>query len=359
MKIFQKLAFMIWASRRAVFYRDLADAFVRKVNVRDQLEREASNCRLLKDDIGLTVMRALLERHDSGDGSTLRDMMAGVVPRGDLMLLAAVDGAGKDKSDALLRTADAVDFQLQSLRTLGIQLVVPLLAVPMVGAICYITAEIIVSIAESVPASVWVGYNAFVRTLSEFITHHWQAITAGLVGVVGTVAYSLPRWVGGLRLKLDRAPGYALYRDYNAATVLSALAMLLSSGKTLMEALQGLQTNASPWLRWHLRRITNSLEDNPTDYQAAFASGLMPLSVRARLASLMDSSQGFDAALVTLGSSEVKRLETTVRLSAQAINWTLTGLLVSLAVVLSVGQMTIASAVSKEADPSRMVQQRR
>ena len=129
-------------------------------------------------------------------------------------------------------------------------------------------------------------------------------------------------------------------------------------GFVVEQALEDLRLNATPWLGWHLQRVINSLDDNPTDYMAAFSRGLMPRSVRARLNSLLDSSKSFDVALVTLGTSEVKRLEGAVKVSAETVNWTLTGALVALAVLLSIGQMTIASALSNESDPVKLMQKR-
>lgn len=357
-KLLLKFSAVMWMFRRPIFYRDMADAFSRKVGLRDFLEREESNCRMMKDTTGLAVMQALRVRYSSGNGGTLSELMRGIAPSSDLMLLSAVDDAGDGKATALEKAADAVDFQIRSIKTLMINLLTPLIAVPIVGAVCLITSEIIAGIAENSPPNIWNGFNGYVRTLAEVINDHWGKLALGLVALIATIVYSLPRWIGPYRLKLEQLPGYSLYRDYNAAVVLSAMAMMIGSGKTMKQSLDDLRLNATPWLRWHLQRIINSLEDNPTDYLSAFSRGLMPVTVRARLASLMDSSKSFDTALVAMGTSEVKRLEGTVKISAETVNWTLTGILVSLAVVLSIGQMTIATALSREAEPSRLMQNR-
>lgn len=357
-RILQKVNAFLWRSRRAIFYRDMADAFRRKVGLRDFLAREEANCKMLKDKQGLSVMKRLSARYASGNGGTLRELMSGVAPASDLMLLAAVDDAGGAKPVALEKAADAVEFQQRSVKTLLTNLVTPAVAVPIVGAICIVTSEIITGIAANAPKSVWDGFNGQVRVLADVINAYWGALSAGLAAGVPLVIYLFPRWIGKYRLKADNLPAFSLYRDYNAAVVLSALAMMIGSGKTMRQSLDDLRASASPWLRWQLQRIISSLENNPTDYMAAFGRGLMPVSVRARLASLLDSAKSFDSALVSLGSSEVQRLEGSVKLSAQAVNWTLTGVLVSVAVVLSIGQMTIASALSREAEPSRLMQKR-
>lgn len=354
-----KLAAFVWGFRRAIFYRDLADAFRRKVSVRDFLQREVDNARMLKDKTGILVLRTLTNRYASGNGGSLGDLMFGIAPASDLMLLRAVDDAVNTKAEALERAADAVDFQIRSFKTLMVSLATPAIALPLVGVLCIITSEIIASIARDAPPSIWVGFNGLVKLLAEFIDAHWGKVFLAILASIGVLLWQLPRWVGRYRLKVEGLPGFALYRDYNAAIVLSAMSMMIGSGKTMMQSLVDLRLNATPWLRWHLQRIINSLEDNPTDYMSAFSRGLMPLSVRARLNSLLDSSKSFDVALVALGASEVKRLEGAVKVSAESVNWTLTGALVAIAVVLSIGQMTIASALSRESDPVRLMQQKR
>src|SRR5687768_8166143 len=106
-----KLVALLWMKDRATFYRDLADAFRRAVGVRDFLDREMSNSRLLKDGIRFRVMHTLSVRYASGHGTTLQDLLRGIAPHSDQMLLAAVDYAGSNKPDALEKAAAAVDFQ--------------------------------------------------------------------------------------------------------------------------------------------------------------------------------------------------------------------------------------------------------
>lgn len=357
-KLLLRLNLLLWTFRRSLFYRDMADAIRRKVGLRDFLEREANNAKMLHDSVRLSVMRALGRRYATGEGASLGELLSGIAPRSDQMLLTAVDDAGANKADALGRAADAVDFQIRGLKTLLKNLVMPAVAMPIVGALCVITSEIVVGIAKNSPPEVWKGFNGLVRWLAEWINVNAVSILVAIAVLVAITVYILPRWKGPARLKADKAVGFSLYRDYHAAVVLSALAMMISSGKTLRQALDDLRPTAPPWLRWQLQRVINSLEENPTDYMAAFSRGLMPPTVRARLASLLDSSKSFDEALITLGTSEVARLEANVTVSAQAVNYTLTGILVAVAVVLSIGQMTIASALSSASEPSKLLQRR-
>ena len=356
-KIWLRFCALLWSLNRGLFYRDLADAFRRKATMRDFLERELANAKMVNDQTRAAVLQALVIRYASGEAVTLCDLMIRVAPRSDQMLLSAVDDA-RDKPDALEKAADAIEFQVRSMKVLFMNLAIPAIAFPVVGAICLITSDIVAMIAKSAPPSVWEGFNGFVRLLAEAINDYWPHTLVGIVVAVAALVVALPRWTGPMRLKVDNLPGFALYRDYNAAVVLSALAMMMSAMKPLVESIEDLKKSGSPWLKWHLQRILFSLEDNPNDYSAAFSRGLMPTTVRSRLATLMDSSKSFDAALISLGSAEVKRLEASVKISAEALNWALVGAMTVVAVVLSMGQMTIATALSNETSMSKVMQKK-
>ena len=356
-KIILKIAFLIWSFERGVFYRDLADAFRRETTLKDFLEREFANARMVKAGVRTMVMQHLVNRFATGQALTLAELMQKAAPSTDQMLLAAVDDADK-KPAALESVADAVDFQVRSLKILATNLATPAISLPVVGVICLVSADIVALIAKSAPPTIWVGFNGGVRLVAELINDYWMHLLVTLVVLITIFVRSLPRWVGRLRLKADNVPGFALYRDYNSAVVLSALAMMMGAKKPLVESLEDLKQTSSPWLRWHIQRILFALEDNPSDYSAAFSRGLMPATVRSRLATLMDSSKSFDAALIMLGSAEVKRLENSVRASSEILSWTLVGILASVAVYLSIGQLTITTALANETSTSKIMQKR-
>jgi hypothetical protein len=324
------------------------------MSLRDFLDIEIQNARLIGNTASQHIMTALARRYSTGDGATLAELFSGIAPASDMMLLSSVDEATKDKSTALLNVADAVEFQSRALKTLGKNLLTPAVATPIVGFLCVLTSQIISSIVNGAPASIWTGFNGFVRQLAAIIEAHWVNASLGAVAAIIALIWCLPRWTGRSRLFFDTVPGFSLYRDYNSAVVLSAMSMMLGAGKTLTQSLEDMSKHANPWLKWHLRRILLSLEESPNDYIAAFGYGLMSKQIRARMASLMGSSKSFTAALVSLGTTEVKRLESNINVASIFLSSLLLSALLSVAVVLSMGQMTIASALQKATDPARI-----
>ncbi|VTU46179.1 Bacterial type II secretion system protein F domain protein (plasmid) [Variovorax sp. SRS16] len=343
----------LWSFNRSHFYRDLSDNITRRVGIGAFLERAASNARIFKDSTAVRVYQAMSMRLAAGQSATLSEIVLGIAPPSDQLLMRSVDDAGASQAQALLLCADAVEFQQRSLRVIGFELIVPLVAIPIVAAITYITSGIVTGIAAGgSDPEVWNGFNGFARWLAETVTTYAVGISIAAVAAIAGTIYALPRWTGNLRLRVENWPVLSLYRDYNAAVVLSAVAMMIRSGRTMVEALEALRSPSQPWLRWHIARILRSIEDNPTDYIAAFGRGLMPPAVRARLASLTDSNRSFDEALIVLGTSEIASLEKRVKLSAEAMKWALLSVFVSVAVVLSIGTMSIASSLASSSDPT-------
>jgi type II secretory pathway component PulF len=73
-------------------------------------------------------------------------------------------------------------------------------------------------------------------------------LVAGLAAMAA-LSYALPNWTGKTRILADLCPPFSLYRMWNGAGFLIALAALLRSGMALSRALFIIEQSASPWLR--------------------------------------------------------------------------------------------------------------
>lgn len=345
-----------WQWDRADFYSNLSDALKRKVALRSFLERELSNATMLKLSSQIYMINKIMNRLSSGNGSNLQDMLKNIAPDSDQLMLSSVDNApGPDQPTALLRLVEAISFQKRSFITLMQSLATPILAIPIVAAICIITSRIIESIAKDAPSEVWVGFNGYVKTFALFINSNWPYILISFILLAVLIIHQLPRFTGKLRLKIDSWPIFGLYRDYNSAIVLSSMAMLLSSKKGMRESLEQMREKGSPWLKWQINRVINSLENNPSDYMHAFSRGLLSPTILTRIASLLDSANNFEETLVTMGTSEIKRLESNIKVASDGLGWLLIIVIGSAAVFLSIGQMTIATGLANATDPSTVM----
>ena len=117
--------------------------------------------------------------------------------------------------------------------------------------------------------------NGWARDIAVFAQSWGPQTLAFLVVSLSAVLGSLSRWRGAWRLRVEAWPIYGLYRDFQAGMLFSSMAMMLKTGETLQGSIDDVAQRASPWMRWHLGRIADALEENPTATLDAFRRGLL------------------------------------------------------------------------------------
>ena len=353
------IALIDFRSGRAEFYRDFAEMYQRNEAMLSFLEGEIANATLTRQRSRARALRIVLHRHQDGDhASRVSHLLEGVVPRSDAMLLAAVDRAA-DKPQALRALADAIDKQQQMLRLMVSYSVLPAITIPICYALISLLGKVILVIDEATPVyareALWEGMNGWARTIAAF-AQDW-GLESSIVLALGLVAvlWSLPRWRGAWRLRVESWPVYGLYRDFQAGMLFSSMAMLLKTGETLQGSIDDLTQRASPWMRWHLGRIVDALDENPTATLDAFRRGLLSSHLLARAATLHRSCASFSDVLIQLGTSEGERVLSRVKKAAVIANFALVGLFASVATFMGVASMTVPGKFATLMEPSTLM----
>jgi type II secretory pathway component PulF len=231
------LALMDFRLSRAEFYRDFAEMYQRNEAMVSFLEGEIVNANLTRQRSRARALRLVLHRHQDGEhASRVSHLLEGVVPRSDAMLLTAVDRAA-DKPQALRALADAIDKQQQMLRLMLSYSALPAMTIPICYALIVVLGKVILVIDDATPVyaqdALWDGINGWAKSLAIF-AQAWGTQTLAVLGaaLVG-VLWSLPRWRGPVRLRVETWPVYSLYRDFQAGMLFSSMAMMLRTGETL------------------------------------------------------------------------------------------------------------------------------
>ena len=352
-------ALIDFRSARAEFYRDFAEMYQRNEAMVSFLEGEIANATLTRQGSRARALRIVLHRHRDGDhASRVSHLLEGVVPRSDAMLLAAVDRAA-DKPQALRALADAIDKQQQMLRVLLAYSALPALTIPICYALIALLGKVMLVIDQATPVyaqdALWEGMNGWARVIATF-AQAWGAQTLLALGVaLGAVLWSLPRWRGAARLRVEPWPVYGLYRDFQAGMLFSSMAMLLKTGETLQGSIDDVTQRASPWMRWHLGRVVDALEENPTAVIDAFRRGLLSPHLLSRAATLHRSSASFSDVLIQLGTTEGERILHRVKKAAVIANLALVGLFASVATFMGVASMTVPGKFASLMEPSNLM----
>ena len=357
--LFDALALAEFRSARAEFYRDFAEMYQRNEAMVSFLEGEIANASLTRQRSRARALRIVLHRHQDGEhASRVSHLLGGVVPHADAMLLTAVDHAA-DKPQALRALADAIDKQQQMRRLIGGCCVLPAITIPICYALIMLLGKVILVIDDATPVyaqdALWEGMNGWARDIAGFAVSWGPQTVALLALTLGAVLWSLPRWRGASRLRVEAWPVYALYRDFQAGMLLSSMAMLLKTGETLQGSIDDVTQRASPWMRWHLGRVVDALEENPTGTLDAFRRGLLSPHLLSRAATLTRSCPSFSDVLVQLGTTEGDRVLARVRRAAVVANFALVGLFASVATFMGVASMTVPGRFATLMEPSNLM----
>ncbi len=357
--LMNRLALIDFRSGRAEFYRDFAEMYQRNEAMVSFLEGEIANATLTRQRSRARALRIVLHRHQDGDhASRVSHLLEGVVPRSDAMLLTAVDRAA-DKPQALRALADAVDKQQQMLRLMLSYSALPTITIPICYALIALLGKVILVIDDATPVyareALWEGMNGWARAIATF-AEAWGAQTSIALGLaLVAVLWSLPCWRGASRLRVEGWPIYGLYRDFQAGMLFSSMAMMLKTGETLQGSIDDVTQRASPWMRWHLGRVVDALDENPTATLDAFRRGLLSSHLLSRAATLHRSCAAFSDVLIQLGTTEGERVLSRVKKAAVIANFALVGLFASVATFMGVASMTVPGKFATLMEPSTLM----
>lgn len=112
--------------------------------------------------------------------------------------------------------------------------------------------QVVPQFALLVDPSRWRGVAASLYVMSQLVQQWTLPALAVLGAVAGLVAFSLPRWRGGLRAVADRVAPYSVYRLLAGGSFLLAFSALQGAGISVEKSLMRLSDAASPWLRERL-----------------------------------------------------------------------------------------------------------
>jgi len=178
-------------------------------------------------------------------------------------------------------------------------------------------------LAELVPPEKWPPVGKLLYSTSRLVVDYGSSALAVLVVLVALFVFSLSRWTGDWRCRVDDYFPYNMYRDFSGALLLVSLAAMMNSGISLRTSLFRIQGFASPWMKWHVRRILLNLSQSKTPYFGqAFQTGVLNLEMADRV---QDASERRDPveSFIRTGSRAIDLMVVILEKRAQVINMTL------------------------------------
>jgi len=116
-----------------------------------------------------------------------------------------------------------------------------------VGLCLLFGLQVIPAFKEIIPEEKWEGGAALLIYVSRFADTY--ALPTVVVFVAASVAlwWSMPRWVGPVRARLDKFPPWSVYRLVQGAGFMLSVSSLLRAGAAVPEILSIMARGATPW----------------------------------------------------------------------------------------------------------------
>lgn len=350
MNFFERLKFQrarfAFNRRREEFYADLAEAFKDGENIPTYLSqvRKALRDRGLDDAAGLyTTMIARLNEEEG----KIAHMLAPIVPRSDLLALAANDSAvSKDvKVSGYELLGRTITNSRKLTRSVFKAIAGPLFVTPIIVAfVLFVSFFFVPEYEKQLSHERWSTHGQMLYWISFGVRYYGLGLVAALISGLIVFYRSFGAWHGKTRAKVDDFLPYKLYRDYVSANFLIVLALLLHTQTDFVKAMEKLRANASPWLAWHIRTIITNLDRYPDDPSKAFDTGLLSPELHQRLATYSRRAS-FKDGLIRIGTDGVAHVQATVDRSTGVLYTVAVTAVISALMFLYIGNLAISNSV--------------
>ena len=194
------------------------------------------------------------------------------------------------------------------------------LAQPAIGLLSLLALSVAFGLAlwpdilRGMPLKYWPGWTHLCINVQLWLGQKWMWLTAlGLF--VGAYYYSLPRWVGRWRTVADLVPPWSIYRGQQASTLLSVLAALVESGRTVREAMVLIRDTSPPYMAWQLNRIVRKLDASGEEGIKSLRTGFFSQQIMDRVEDAA-SNRTFGATLRYVGQNSLRLIVSAVQKQA-------------------------------------------
>lgn len=239
------------------------------------------------------------------------------VPRSERAVIDAGEQAGKLAEaieNACLLFESGRKIQAAVLAGVAYPVVLILVAV---GFLIVFGTQVIPSFDAIVPRAQWTGLAGQMAMMSDFVNSGLIPTAGAIIALVAVIIWSMPRWTGRLRSRIDNIPPFSIYRLVNGASFLLSMAALVQAGVKVTNVLRIMAHGASPWyaerIRGTLAHVNNGLNIGDSLYKTGLNFPDKETVNDLRSYAMLD---GFDEMLMKLGRENLE--ETITRIQAQS-----------------------------------------
>lgn len=188
------------------------------------------------------------------NGLSFGRAIRGWVPEKDRRVIEAGEEAGKLEL-ALDNAIFIAENERRIKSTLIGGLIYPAILVGVVIAFLVLFGVRVVPAFEDIlPRSRWTGTGAQMAYLTDFVNYWLFPCLLAVAVLIGVIIWSMPRWTGSMRVRLDRWPPWSLYRLTTGAGFMLTVAAMVRAGVPIPNVLRTMMRDASPWFAERMQR---------------------------------------------------------------------------------------------------------
>ena len=310
-----------------------------RLTLRELLDRDARRH-------GPATVRGRLSRHWAqaceASGGDLQATWSGFFPADELVLVRTAQAYGNARLLACFQALSAhLALLIQARRTLwatlGSAAAALLVASLLLLALPQWTVPSLRQAFQGLPPAYLGDWSRALFAGADGLRRWGFCLPVGAAALLAAGLYSLPRWRGPLRARLDRFGPWRLYRHVQALRLLALVSILLQPGAGGSTQLRPMillfLEDSSPWLGDHLERVADRIDQGLAG-AAAFDTGLLDRDLYWYLED-MAAARGLQAGLDAAHRRMAARWLDRIRRQALALRWA--ALLSGVALVLGIG----------------------
>jgi len=236
------------------------------------------------------------------NGKPLSKMLDGWVSPVEKMLIASGEATGT-LEHSLMAATRVMDAQSDIKSAVVKGTAYPVILLVVAFMVMYLFGfKVVPEFTKIVPAERFHGMAHVLIVLSSFARDWIFVLAVVIAGLFISFFYSLPRWDGATRIRLDRYAPYGIYRVVVGSTWLIGLAAMLEAGVRLEDAMRQLADMADKWLRTRILATMRNMRSGLSLGDALSRSGYeFPDREIIDDLGVYSSLSGFDEAISTLG----------------------------------------------------------
>jgi type II secretory pathway component PulF len=303
---------------RADFYFDLSISLEDQVSIFNAIKKYESRARRRDPSMAPLYLEML---RNVREGSLAGAMQGIGTPIERIILDAIQTGNDKVLADGLRHLSGVVEETDAMLAAVRKAITYPLILVVLFSAMITAFSLFAVPVLEQLMTpDKWPVLGRGLYFVSTVIRKFGIFILLAAIGLVILFNWALPNWMSPMRRRLDRFLPFSMYRDYNGALLVVALASMMRANISVRAALERSIKFASPWTRWHLRQILRRLATvDSVAFGTAFQTGMLSTTIEDRIEDASERSNPVES-FVKIGNSAIARTSKSMEKSAWRLN---------------------------------------